>query len=79
MTIPSSTEQLENGSRATTPAGDNLLRDFALAEADAYAAMAAAASGRVAHVEGLGLVMADAGLAVPVRQRRPSRAATRYR
>ncbi len=65
MTIPSSTEQLENGSRPTTPAGDNLLRDFALAEADAYAAMAAAASGRIAHVEELGLVMADIGSPCP--------------
>ena len=79
MTIPSSTEQLENGSRSTTPAGDNLLRDFALAEADAYAAMAAAASGRIAHVEELGLVMADIGSPCPFGNVAHLHAATRCR
>jgi hypothetical protein len=65
MTITASTEQLENGSRATTPAGDNLLRDFALAEAAAYEQLVGAVGGRVARVDELGLVMTDAGSPCP--------------
>jgi ribosomal protein S18 acetylase RimI-like enzyme len=65
MTITASTEQLENGSRNTTPAGDNLLRDFALAEAVAYEQLVSAAGGRVEHNEELGLVLTDAGSPCP--------------
>jgi hypothetical protein len=65
MTITASTEQLENGTRATTPAGDNLLRDFAFAEATAYEQLVRAVGGRVEHVDELGLVMTDAGSQCP--------------
>jgi GNAT superfamily N-acetyltransferase len=59
MTISASSEQLENGCRATTPAGDNLLYDFARAEAAAYVQLVIAAGGKVEQVERLGLVMTD--------------------
>jgi hypothetical protein len=65
MTIEGSTEQLEDGSRASTPAGDNLLRDFALAEAAAYADIVRAAGGVVEHVDELGLSLTDAGSPCP--------------
>src|SRR5262245_33410018 len=65
MTITASNEQLENGSRTTTPAGDNLLRDFALAEASAYAAIASASGGRTGDLHELGLVMADGASPCP--------------
>jgi hypothetical protein len=64
ITAPQATE-LENGTRATTPARDNSLLDFARAEAAAYAALARAAGGEVAHDESLGLRMADAGSPAP--------------
>jgi GNAT superfamily N-acetyltransferase len=60
MTIGGSSEQLENGSRRTTPAGDNVLRDFALAESDAYATVVRAAGGVVESVDALGLRLSDA-------------------
>jgi hypothetical protein len=65
MTITASTEQLENGSRRTTPDGDNLLRDFAQAEAQAYEQLVLAAGGRVEHHDELGLVVTDAGSPCP--------------
>jgi hypothetical protein len=58
-------EQLENGVRTATPAGDNLLSDFARAEAAAYATLARAAGGRVVVDDDLGLSIADAGSASP--------------
>jgi hypothetical protein len=65
MTITASSHELENGSRTTTPAGDNLLNDFARAEAAAYAQLVSAAGGRVERVEQLGLVMTDSGSPCP--------------
>jgi hypothetical protein len=65
MTIAASPDQLENGTRASTPGGDNLHHDFARAEAAAYAQLVSAAGGRVAHVEQLGLVMTDSGSPCP--------------
>jgi hypothetical protein len=60
MTIEGSPKQLENGSRASTPAGDNVLRDFAVAESQAYAAIVRAAGGGCEHVDELGLSLTDA-------------------
>lgn len=65
MTVTASPHQLENGSRATTPAGDNLLHDFARAEAVAFAQFAGAAHGRVEQVEQIGLTMTDSGSQCP--------------
>ena len=65
MTISASSQQLENGCRATTPPGDNLLHDFARAEAAAYSQLVAAAGGRVEHVEPFGLAMTDSGSPCP--------------
>ncbi len=59
------TPELENGHRVTTPRTDNALLDFARAEADAYAALARAADGRVARIDELGLRMADCGSPTP--------------
>ena len=63
--IATPVEILENGTRATTPAGDNLLLDFNRAEIVANAAIAACAGGRSAVVDALGLHMNDAGSASP--------------
>ena len=65
MTVTAPSHQLENGSRATTPSGDNLLHDFAKAEISAYAQLAGAAGGRVEHVEQFGLAMIDCGSPCP--------------
>ena len=65
MTITASAQQLENGTRANTPPGDNLLHDFARAEAAGYAQLVEAAGGRVEHIAQLGLVMTDAGSRCP--------------
>jgi len=65
MTITAASHQLENGARARTPSGDNLLHDFARAEAAAYAQLVGAAGGRVEHHQQLGLVMTDAGSPCP--------------
>jgi hypothetical protein len=65
MTINASTDELENGSRSTTPPGDNLLREFGLAEAAAFHQLVAAAGGRVERHERLGLTLTDAGSPCP--------------
>jgi len=65
QTIDAPSRRLENGRRATTPAGDNLLLDFARTEATAAATLARAAGGRVADVDDLGMVMSDAGSPCP--------------
>lgn len=55
------TTTLETGSGPTTPPGDNLLTDFARAEAAAYRALAQQAGGRSTFDDELGLAMSDAG------------------
>ncbi len=51
---------LEDGASPTTPAGDNLLNDFVLADGAAYRALAEQAGGRSAVDDELGLSMGDA-------------------
>lgn len=63
--IDAPTEALENGWRSTTAGGDNLMLDFARAEAAAWVAIARAASGRTACIEHLGLHMSDTGSPTP--------------
>lgn len=58
-------ERLENGFGATTPAGDNLLLDFARGEAEAFGVVVDALGGRVEHVPELGLHLRDSGLPTP--------------
>lgn len=58
-------ESLEDGCRATTPDGDNLVLDFARAEAAAFAAMSAANGGRVLDDDEAGLHLRDLGVATP--------------
>jgi hypothetical protein len=62
---PSPADELENGVRATTRAGDNLLTDFARAEAAAYSTLARAGGGRVVVDDNLGLTVCDSGSASP--------------
>jgi GNAT superfamily N-acetyltransferase len=54
-------EILETGSLGSTPAGDNLLLDYARADAGCFAAIAGAAGGRVEHRGDLGLQLAETG------------------
>ena len=56
---------LENGHLGSTAPGDNLLLDYARADADCFAAIAAAAGGRVEHDETLGLRLADTAAPSP--------------
>lgn len=65
VTIPTSQQELENGNRETTPAGDNLVRDFVLADLAAFAELAGAAAGRVHHDDALGIAMVDCGSPCP--------------
>ena len=58
-------EDLEDGCRPTTPDGDNLVLDYARAEAAAYGAMASAAGGRLLDDDELGLHLRDMGIATP--------------
>lgn len=58
-------ESLEDGCRATTPDGDNLVLDFARAEAGAFGAMAEAAGGRMLDDDEAGLHLRDMGVATP--------------
>ena len=58
-------EHLENGYAPATPAGDNLLLDYARAEARAFAEIAAVLDGRVADVEQYALHLRDSGLPTP--------------
>jgi hypothetical protein len=58
-------EALETGYRDSTRAGDNALLDFARGEADGFAAIAAAAGGRVESHTDLGLRLADNGSPSP--------------
>jgi hypothetical protein len=64
-TIDTPTIELENGSRATTPTGDNLLLAFARAEAEGYHAQTRAAGGRTESVPELGLHLNDTGSPFP--------------
>lgn len=59
------TEVLENGCHPHTPPGDNLLLDYARAEAAAFAATVEAGGGRIAHDAELGLRMCDLGVPSP--------------
>jgi hypothetical protein len=58
-------EHLENGCSAATPAGDNLLLDFARGEAQAFAEIASAVGGRVEEQPEHGLHLRDTGLPTP--------------
>jgi GNAT superfamily N-acetyltransferase len=58
-------ETLDTGCLASTPAGDNLLLDFARGHAACFAAIAGAAGGRVDHVGALGLHLADVAMPSP--------------
>lgn len=59
------TEVLENGYDAHTPAGDNLLLDYARGEAASFAATVRAGGGRLARDADLGLQLCDLGIASP--------------
>ena len=56
---------LENGCRAATPDGDNLVLDFARAEAAAFGALVAAKGGRLLDDADAGLHLRDMGVATP--------------
>lgn len=58
-------EELEDGRRATTPDGDNLLLDYARAEAAAFGAMTAARGGRVLDDDEAGLHLRDMAVGSP--------------
>jgi GNAT superfamily N-acetyltransferase len=58
-------EELEDGARPTTPAGDNLVIDHARAEAAAFGALVAAAGGVVSQDDDHGLHLTDTGSATP--------------
>lgn len=58
-------EELETGFGRATPAGDNLLLDYARAEADAFAAIGRARRARESVEGHLGLHMCDLGLPTP--------------
>jgi len=58
-------EFLDTGCLAQTPPGDNLLLDYARAEAEAFGVAAVAGGGRVAHVDGLGVHLADLSVPTP--------------
>lgn len=58
-------EDLETGLRAATPDGDNLVLDYARAEAAAFAVFARANGGRVEDDDELGLHLRDLGVGTP--------------
>lgn len=58
-------EDLEDGRRAATPDGDNLVLDYARAEAAAFGAMTAAAGGRLLDDDEAGLHLRDMGVGTP--------------
>lgn len=60
-----STEVLETGHRPDTPAGDNLILDYARAEAASFAATVTAGGGRVARDADLGVQLCDLGIGSP--------------
>lgn len=58
-------EDLETGHRGHTPVGDNLLIDYARAEAASFAATVEAGGGRLALDTDLGVRLCDLGVASP--------------
>lgn len=58
-------EFLENGASTRTPTGDNLVLDYARAEAAGHSAIAAARGGRILDDPELGLHLCDLGLPTP--------------
>ncbi|MBK5289795.1 MAG: hypothetical protein JJE46_15140, partial [Acidimicrobiia bacterium] len=58
-------EYLEDGTSSRTPAGDNLLMDFARLEAAAYATIVRSRAGRTVEDPDAGLAMSDLGIATP--------------
>ncbi len=58
-------EDLDDGCRATTPDGDNLLLDFARTEALAFQALVRAGGGVVEVDDGLGLHLCDLAVGTP--------------
>ena len=58
-------DDLEDGRRAATPDGDNLVLDYARAEADAFGAMTAAKGGRRLDDEDAGLHLRDMAVGSP--------------
>jgi GNAT superfamily N-acetyltransferase len=61
----SAEEHLEQGYAATTPAGDNLVLDFARSEAEAFGALVASTGGRTAYDAQHRVHLRDAGLPTP--------------
>lgn len=58
-------EDLEDGRRASTPDGDNLILDYARAEAEAFGVMVAANGGRLLDDEEAGLHLRDLAVGSP--------------
>ena len=58
-------EVLEDGCRGSTPTGDNLVLDYARAEADAFGALVATNGGRLHDDDDAGLHLRDLGVASP--------------
>jgi GNAT superfamily N-acetyltransferase len=58
-------EHLENGFAPTTPPGDNLLLDYARAEARAFGEIIGALDGRIEDVAAYGLHLRDSGRPTP--------------
>jgi GNAT superfamily N-acetyltransferase len=54
-------DELEDGTASTTPEGDNLVLDFARAEAAAFGALVESAGGRVSDDDDAGLHLRDLG------------------
>ncbi len=65
MTTGHDDTSVENGTSASTRTGDNLLTDFARAEAAGYGAIVASNGGRVEVDEELGVALADSALPMP--------------
>lgn len=58
-------EYLENGYAVQTPTGDNLVLDFARAEAEGFGVLIEAAGGRAAHDPDAMVHLLDAGIPTP--------------
>jgi GNAT superfamily N-acetyltransferase len=58
-------EELEDGTRSTTPDGDNLVLDFARTEAAAFGALARCGGGRLLDDDEAGLHLRDLALPTP--------------
>ncbi len=61
----STSEHLENGHTAATPAADNLVLDFARGEAEGFGELVRTAGGRTAHDVERAVYLRDAGIPTP--------------